>query len=531
MLQTIGVVRETFTGEKRVATVPDVVKKLIKLGFSVLVEAGAGAAADFDDDSYRAAGALIAPGAAQVWATADVMLKVRAPAADEVAQLRPGTTLIGFIWPGQHPALMDQLAARDVTVLAMDSVPRMSRAQKLDALSSMANIAGYRAVIEAAYQFGRFFTGQITAAGKVPPAKVFVIGAGVAGLAAIGAASSLGAVARANDTRPEVADQVRSMGAAFVPVDFQEAADGIGGYAKTMSEGFQAAQRATFATEAQNADIIVTTALIPGKPAPKLISAAMVQSMRAGSVIVDLAAEQGGNCELTVPGEVVVRHGVTIVGYTDMASRLSGQASTLYASNLLHLVEELCKAKDGKIDVNMDDEVIRGATVVKDGSITWPPPPPRLSAQPAVKAAPAAAPAAAASAKKGHAHGQGAPVKGSTIAILSAVAAGFFWVIGAFAPPAFLGHLTVFVLACFIGYMVVWNVTPSLHTPLMSVTNAVSSIVVIGALVQVAPPLAAGAPQPEELVRWLALAGIVLTSINMFGGFAVTRRMLAMFRK
>ena len=328
MSLTIGVPREISAGEKRVATVPEVVEKLIKLGFAVRVETGAGAGANFDDAAYRAAGAEIAGSAAELMGGSDIILKVRAPTAGEIMLMRPGSTLVSFIWPAQNPELMQQLADRKLTVLAMDSVPRVSRAQKMDALSSMANIAGYRAVIEAAHHFGRFFTGQITAAGKVPPAKVFVIGAGVAGLAALGTAVSLGAIVRSNDTRPEVADQVKSMGAEFVPVDYQEEGTGVGGYAKVMSEGFQKAQLATFAKQAAEVDIIITTALIPGKPAPKLITADMVRSMRPGSVIVDMAAEQGGNCELTVPGEVVVREGVTIIGYTDLASRLSKQSST-----------------------------------------------------------------------------------------------------------------------------------------------------------------------------------------------------------
>jgi NAD(P) transhydrogenase subunit alpha len=525
-LTMIAVPREVFPGEKRVATVPEVVEKLVRLGFSVLVESGAGSAADFDDASYIAAGATIVADSQALWARANVVFKVRAPDAEEVSRMRPGTMLVSFLWPAQNPELMQRLAARGVTVLAMDSVPRMSRAQKMDALSSMANIAGYRAIIEAAHHFGRFFTGQITAAGKVPPAKVFVIGAGVAGLAAIGAASGLGAIVRANDTRPEVAEQVKSMGADFVGIDYEEEGAGTGGYAKTMSEGFLAAQRATFARQAKDVDIIVTTALIPGKPAPRLITAEMVQTMKPGSVIVDLAAEQGGNCELTVPGEVVVRHGVTIIGYTDMASRLARQASTLYATNLLRLAEELCKGRDGVLNVDMDDDVIRGATVIKDGRITWPAPPPKLSAAPA-GAAPAKAVAPAA---KAHGHGARGLLGTGTAGLLFGAAALVFWAIGTYAPAAFLGHFTVFVLACFIGYMVVWNVTPSLHTPLMSVTNAVSSIVVIGALVQVAPPLTHGV-RLHDWIRWLAAGGIVLTSINMFGGFAVTRRMLAMFRK
>ncbi|MGB8601446.1 MAG: Re/Si-specific NAD(P)(+) transhydrogenase subunit alpha [Rhizomicrobium sp.] len=520
MSQIIGIPKESFSGEKRVASTPEVVEKLVKLGFAVTVQSGAGDAASFYDAAYAAAGAKIAPDAASLWSEADIVFKVRAPEADEVAKLKEGATLISFVWPAQHPELMQALAARKGTVLAMDSVPRMSRAQKMDALSSMANIGGYRAVIEAANQFGRFFTGQITAAGKVPPAKVFIIGAGVAGLAAIGAASGLGAIVRANDTRPEVADQVKSMGAEFVPVDYQEEGTGVGGYAKVMSEGFLKAQSAVFAKQAKEVDIIITTALIPGKPAPKLITAEMVESMQPGSVIVDMAAEQGGNCALTEPGKIVVKHGVTIIGYTDLPSRLSKQASQLYATNLLRLTEELCKAKDGQIHVNMEDEVIRGATVIKDGTITWPPPAPKLSAAP--KAAPkAAAPVATEEPKK-------AGVGGTVV--LFGVAVALFALIGAFAPAAFLGHFTVFVLACFVGYMVVWNVKAALHTPLMSVTNAISSIITIGALIQIAPPPVAGTARPE-LILVLAVVGIALTAINMFGGFAVTRRMLLMFNK
>jgi len=534
MSQSIGIPKEVFPGEKRVATVPDVVRKLIKLGFAVAVQTGAGAAASIDDDAYRAAGASIVPDAASLWSGADIVFKVRAPSRDEVNLLREGGTLVSFIWPAQNPDLLQLLAAKKATVLAMDSVPRISRAQKLDALSSMANIGGYRAVIEAAHEFGRFFTGQITAAGKVPPAKVFVIGAGVAGLAAIGAANGLGAIVRANDTRAEVGDQIKSLGAEFVPVEYVEEGSGGGGYAKVMSEGFQKAQRELFAKQAKEVDIIITTALIPGKPAPKLITAQMVQSMKPGSVIVDMASEQGGNCELTEPGKVVVKHGVIIIGYTDLPSRLPTQASTLYSTNLFRLSEELCKAKDGVFDVNMADEVIRGTTVVKEGTVTWPPPVPKLSAAP-----PGAAPAKpeikpAASAKKGHGTG-GEPMSAGMTTVIFGTAAVLFALIGVFAPPAFLGHFTVFVLACFIGYMVVWNVTPSLHTPLMSVTNAISSIIIIGALVQIAPPaidaVTAGEVRPDVIIRWLAVVGIALTAVNMFGGFAVTRRMLSMFRK
>ncbi|MDP3031549.1 MAG: Re/Si-specific NAD(P)(+) transhydrogenase subunit alpha, partial [Rhodocyclaceae bacterium] len=369
---TIGVPKESFAGEKRVATVPEVVEKLIKLGFAVNVESGAGAAANFSDESYRAAGAQIIADTAALCAQSDIIFKVRGPSAAEIGMLKEGSTLISFIWPAQNPELLQQLAARKVTVLAIDALPRMlSRAQKMDALTSQAGVAGYRAVIEAANAFGRFFNGQITAAGKVPPAKVFIAGAGVAGLAAIGTAASLGAIVRANDTRAEVADQVVSLGGEFVKVDYAEEGSGGGGYAKVMSEGFQQAQREMYAKQAKEVDIIITTALIPGKPAPKLITAAMVESMKPGSVIVDMAAEQGGNCELTEPGQAVVKHGVTIVGYTDLVSRLAKQSSTLYATNLFRLTEELCKTKDGVIDVNMEDDAIRGLTVIKEGSITW----------------------------------------------------------------------------------------------------------------------------------------------------------------
>jgi NAD(P) transhydrogenase subunit alpha len=523
----IGVPKETAAGEKRVATVPEVVEKLVKLGFSVAVESGAGDAANCGDDTYRAAGARIVDGAAALWAASDIVFKVRPPSGDEVGLMREGSTLIGFIWPAQNPELMQQLAAKKVTVLAIDSLPRtLSRAQKMDALTSQAGVAGYRAVIEAANAFGRFFNGQITAAGKVPPAKVFIAGAGVAGLAAIGTAVGLGAIVRANDTRAEVADQVVSLGGEFVKVDYEEEGSGGGGYAKVMSEGFQKAQREMYAKQAREVDIIVTTALIPGKPAPRLITAEMVQSMKPGSVIVDMAAEQGGNCELTQPGQAVVKHGVTIVGYTDLVSRLSKQSSTLYATNLFRIAEELCKTKDGTIDVNMDDEAIRGLTVIKNGEVTWPPPAPKPAAVPV-----AAKPAAAAPAKKASGHGAPSePMAGNKLAIMFGVAAALFWFVGAYAPTAFLAHFTVFVLACFVGYMVVWNVTPALHTPLMSVTNAISSIIAIGALVQIAPPLAGGAA-PDSWIRWLAVGGIALTAVNMFGGFAVTQRMLAMFRK
>jgi len=524
--QRIGVPKEIFPLEKRVATVPDVVTKLIKLGFAVVVEQGAGDLADLSDEAYVQAGATIAPSAAALWSGSDIVFKVRAPTVDEVALMHEGQTLIGFLWPAQNPELMQQLAAKKITALSIDALPRtLSRAQKMDALTSMAGVSGYRAVVEAAGAFGRFFNGQITAAGKVPPAKVFIAGAGVAGLAAIGTAASLGAIVRANDTRAEVADQVVSLGGEFVKVDYEEEGSGGGGYAKVMSEGFQAAQREMYAQQAKECDIIITTALIPGKPAPKLITAEMVRSMKAGSVIVDMAAEQGGNCELTEPDKAVVKHGVTIVGYTDLASRMARQSSTLYGTNLFRLTEELCKTKDGVINVNMEDDAIRGLTVIKEGAITWPAPPLVVAPKPAPK------PAAALAAKKGHGHGEpSGPMPAGKLVIVAAITAVLFVLVGAYSPAAFLSHFTVFVLACFVGYMVVWNVKPALHTPLMSVTNAISSIIAIGALVQISP-MANAAARPNTLIIVLASLALVLTAINMFGGFAVTQRMLAMFRK
>ncbi len=529
MPQIIGVPKEGMAGEKRVATVPEVVEKLIKLGFVVKVQSGAGDAASIPDDAYRAAGAEIVADPAALWGGADIMFKVRPPESAEVALMREGGTLIGFIWPAQNPELMQQLAAKKATVLAIDCLPRqLSRAQKMDALTSMAGVSGYRAVIEAANAFGRLFNGQMTAAGKVPPAKVFIAGAGVAGLAAIGTAASLGAIVRANDTRAEVADQVVSLGGEFVKVDYEEEGSGGGGYAKVMSEGFQQAQREMYAKQAKEVDIIITTALIPGKPAPKLITAEMVRSMKPGSVIVDMAAEQGGNCELTEPGQAMVKHGVTIIGYTDLASRLAKQSSMLYSNNVLRLTEELCKTKDGVIDVNMEDDAIRGLTVIKDGEVTWPAPPIKLPAPPAKPPAAAAVPAT----PKAHGHGAGAPMSAKGLAIVFGVGALAFLLVGLYAPASFLSHFTVFVLACFVGYMVIWNVTPSLHTPLMSVTNAISSIIAIGALIQIAPPFTdVGDDRPGLLILGIAVLALGLTAINMFGGFAVTRRMLAMFRK
>ena len=450
-------------------------------------------------------------------------MKVRAPerhpelALDEIELLSEGGCLISFIWPAQNEQLMQDLAAKNVTVLAMDSVPRMSRAQKLDALSSMANIAGYRAIIEAAQYFGRFFTGQITAAGKIPPAKVLVIGAGVAGLAAIGTAKSMGAIVRAFDTRPEVKEQIESMDAEFLLLDFKEEGAGAGGYAKTMSKEFIEAEMALFARQAMEVDIIVTTALIPGKPAPKLITEGMVKSMKPGSIIVDLAAEQGGNCALTEKDQVVVKHGVTIIGYSNLPSRLANQSSQLYATNLRHLLTELCPEKNGTLNVNMDDEVIRGTTVIKEGKITWPPPPPKLSAAPAPQTE---APACASVLEQQKKSIIPASIK-QFIPLIIAGAALFG--IGSVAPESFMTHFTVFVLACFVGYQVIWNVSHSLHTPLMSVTNAISSIIVIGALVQISTA--------NLTVTTLAGVATLLASINIVGGFLVTRRMLEMFRK
>ena len=512
----IGVPRETFPGERRVATTPDVAGQLQKLGFEVLVERGAGEPSSFTDDAYREAGVEVVDSADALWSAADIIMKVRGPSDEEAARLGPDKTLISFLWPAQNEELLGRLTASGATVMAMDSVPRISRAQKMDALSSMANIGGYRAVVEASQHFGRFFTGQITAAGKVPPAKVLVIGAGVAGLAAIGAANSMGAIVRSFDTRPEVKEQVESMGAEFLMLDFEEDEDGSGegGYAKVMSKEFIEAEMALFAEQAKDVDIIITTALIPGKPAPRLITAEMVESMKPGSVIVDLAAEQGGNCELTEKNEVVVKHGVTIIGYTDLPSRLAAQSSQLYGTNLRHLLTDLTPEKDGQIVVDMEDEIIRGVTVCKDGETTWPPPAPKLSAAPPQPKAAEAAPVEPR---------EEAPKSFAGTAIAMAVAGIALLAMGAVAPPEFMGHFTVFVLACFVGYMVIWNVTPALHTPLMSVTNAISSIIVIGALLQIS--------SSDPLIKWIAVGTVLITSINIFGGFAVTRRMLDMFRK
>lgn len=512
----IGIPKEIRTGEKRVAGSPKLVNKLIQLGFEVAVESQAGENANVSDQDWMDAGAEIIDTPASLWTQSDIIIKVNPPEADEATLLTQGKTLISFFWPAQNEALLNSIAEQGANVLSMDCVPRISRAQKLDALSSMANIAGYRAVIEAGNNFGHFFTGQITAAGKVPPAKVLVIGAGVAGLSAIGCASSLGAIVRAFDTRPEVADQVKSMGGEFIYPDIEEDGTGEGGYAKVMSKEFIEAEMALFAEQAKEIDIIITTALIPGRPAPLLITADMVKSMKAGGVVVDLAAEQGGNCELTESGQLVKKHGITLIGYTDLPSRMSGQSSELYANNIGHLFDELCPEKNGIIDINFEDEVIRGTTVIKDGEITWPPPKPpapKVSTPPTpAKEEPASAPVETAPPNK---------TWGNLIGMVLVAAA--ILGVGSVAPEKFMGHFTVFILACFVGWQVIWNVSAALHTPLMSVTNAISSIIVLGALLQVG--------SSHQIITILASIAILITTVNIVGGFLVTHRMLDMFRK
>lgn len=506
----IGVPKERLSNEARVAATPKTVEQLLKLGFSVAIEQQAGIAASFTDSAYQQAGATLVD--RQQALQADIVLKVNAPDDEEIALLREGSTLVSFIWPAQNPQLMEKLAARKVNVMAMDAVPRISRAQSLDALSSMANIAGYRAVVEAAHEFGRFFTGQITAAGKVPPAKVMVIGAGVAGLAAIGAAGSLGAIVRAFDTRPEVKEQVKSMGAEFLELDFKEEAGSGDGYAKEMSQAFIEAEMALFAAQAKEVDIIITTALIPGKPAPRLITREMVAAMKPGSVVVDLAAQTGGNCELTVADRVTTTdNGVKIIGYTDLPSRLPTQSSQLYSTNLVNLLKLLCKEKNGEIDINFEDVVIRGVTTVRDGEVTWPAPPIQVSAAPKA-AQPAAQPQAV----------EKTPASPWRKYLLLALAIVLFACLANVAPAAFLSHFTVFALSCVVGYYVVWNVSHALHTPLMSVTNAISGIIVVGALLQIGH---------GGWVTFLAFIAVLIASINIFGGFTVTQRMLKMFRK
>ncbi|GGL04425.1 NAD(P) transhydrogenase subunit alpha [Sphaerisporangium melleum] len=505
--QRLGVVAESAPGETRVAATPATVRQLASLGYQVIVESGAGLRAGCTDEAYEQAGARVG-GREDAW-SAEVVLKVNAPAREEIAALRDGATLISLIGPATAPALLDALAARPITVLATDAVPRISRAQALDVLSSMAGIAGYRAVIEAAHAFGRLFTGQVTAAGKVPPAKVLVVGAGVAGLAAIATATSLGAIVRATDPRPEVAEQVRSLGAEFLDVGVaqQRSSDG---YARETTEDYDRRAAAMYSEQAAEVDIVITTALVPGRPAPRLLTAEHVARMRPGGVIVDMAAAQGGNVEGTRAGEAVeTGNGVTIIGYTDLAGRLPAQASQLYGTNLVNLMRLLTPAADGTLVLDFDDPVQRAMTVVRDGAKTWPPPPVPVSAEPA---APPPAPAAKA-----------APPPGRRRHVITAVAAAALFLLTAFSPAALTGHLTVFLLSIVIGYYVIGNVHHALHTPLMSITNAISGIIVVGALLQLG--------RPNVIVTVLSFVAVLLASINIFGGFAVTRRMLGMFTR
>ena len=519
----IGVPKEIVEGEKRVALTPQSALALKKLGYESLIESGAGLAARFSDEAYREAGVTVVPTAADLWAQADVVAKVRRPEPSEIEMSRAGQIVISFLYPGQNAELLEALKAKGVTALAMDMVPRISRAQKMDALSSMANIAGYRAVIEAGNNFGRFFTGQVTAAGKVPPAKVLVVGAGVAGLAAIGTAVSLGAIVYAFDVRPEVAEQIESMGAEFVFLEFEQTQDSAatGGYAAPSSPEFREKQLAKFRELAPEMDIVITTALIPGRPAPKLWTADMVEMMKPGSVIVDLAAERGGNCDLTVPEQAIeTPNGVKIIGYTDFPSRMATQASTLYSTNIRHMMDDLTPGKDGVPVVNMEDDVIRGATATKDGAITFPPPPPKVQA--IAKAAPKKTEAETAEQKTARelAEFQAASRRQTGMLIAGAIV---MLLIGSVAPPSLMEHLIVFVLSIFIGFQVIWNVAHALHTPLMAITNAISSIIIVGALLQVG--------STSGIVIVLAALSILMASINIFGGFLVTRRMLAMFQK
>jgi NAD(P) transhydrogenase subunit alpha len=510
--QQIGVPAESRAGETRVAATPKTVEQLRGLGYVVVVESGAGARASFADAAYVEAGARVVD-RDTVWAS-DLVLKINAPSDEEIARLRDGAILASLVSPAIDPDLVARLAARRITVLAMDAVPRISRAQSLDVLSSMANIAGYRAVIEAAHEFGSLFTGQVTAAGKVPPAKVLVVGAGVAGLAAIGTAGSLGAVVRAFDARPEVGEQVESMGAEFLRVERseEESQASADGYARQTSEDFDRKAAELYAAQAADVDIIITTALIPGRPAPRLITAEMVATMKPGSVIVDMAAANGGNCELSVADEMVVSdNGVRIIGYTDLAGRLPTQSSQLFATNLVNLLKLLTPGKDGQPVLDMDDQVVRGMTVVRDGELLWPPPPVQVSAGAPVKPVAVRTPVE----KKAP-----NPRRRNLLLVVAALLLGL---LGAYSPSELLGHLTVFALAVVVGFYVITNVHHALHTPLMSVTNAISGIIVIGALLQVI--------YPNPLVTVLAVAGILVASINVFGGFTVTRRMLQMFRR
>ncbi len=520
----IGTPKEVSAGEARVAMTPDSALQLQKLGYECVVESGAGVAAGFADALYREAGVEVVKTAAALWKAADIITKVRPPNATEAKRLTAEKLLISFFYPAQNTEQMELLAGKGASVIAMDMVPRISRAQKMDALSSMANIAGYRAVIEAGNNFGRFFTGQITAAGKVPPAKVLVVGAGVAGLAAIGTATSLGAITYAFDVRPEVAEQIESMGAEFVYLDFEEAQqDGAatGGYAAPSSPEFREKQLAKFRELAPDVDIVITTALIPGRDAPKLWLADMVAAMKPGSVVVDLAAERGGNCDLTVPDEKIVsENGVTVVGYSDFPSRMAAQSSTLYATNIRHMMTDLTPEKDGQVNHNMEDDVIRGATVAHEGAVTFPPPPPKVQA---IAAKPKETVPEKTPEERRAEEAAAFQQQTKNQVTLLAVGGALMLLVGAYAPASFMQHFIVFVLSVFVGFQVIWNVSHSLHTPLMAVTNAISSIIILGAVLQIG--------SGSFLVILLAAISVFFAGINIFGGFLVTRRMLAMFQK
>tara|TARA_B110000238_G_scaffold16290_1_gene15962 strand:+ start:13 stop:1575 length:1563 start_codon:yes stop_codon:yes gene_type:complete len=517
----IGSPKEIYKGENRIAMTPESAKQLQKLGYECIIETGAGNNSNFSDKNFKDAGVKVVKNSDQLWKESDIILKVRGPVATEVTKMRSGQQIISFIWPGQNKSLLESLKKKKVTVQAMDMIPRISRAQKMDALSSMANIAGYRAVIEASNQFGRFFTGQITAAGKVPPAKVLVIGAGVAGLAAIGTAQSMGAIVRAFDVRPEVAEQIESMGAEFLMLDFETDGSGEGGYAKPASKEFIKKEMELFRSQAPEIDIVITTALIPGMPAPKLWPKEMVDLMKPGSVIVDLAAEQGGNCDVTVPDKMIeTKNKVRVIGFTDLPSRMATQASTLYSTNTRHMMDDLTPNKDGIPFINMDDDVIRGATVVHNGEITFPPPKPKIAAiakhineniklntpeeltQEKINAERKA---------------------GITQVVSLVIGACLTWLIGMYAPADFMQHFIVFILSCFVGFQVIWKVSHALHTPLMAITNAISGIIILGALLQM--------ETANNIVSVLALISIFIATINIVGGFMVTKRMLAMFQR
>ncbi len=527
----IGIPKEIHPGERRVAATPQTILRLKKLGFDVVVESGAGDAIYSSDAEYREAGAEIVDDVRRLWEGSDLIMKVRPPEQNraldrhEADLLREGGWLVGFIWPAQNRDLLDRLARRSATVFAMDCVPRITRAQKMDTLSAMANIAGYRAVIEAANNFPRFFGGQITAAGRIDPAKVMVIGAGVAGLSAIGAARSLGAIVKAFDPRSATKDQVASMGAEFLEVNVTEEGEGKGGYAKEMSDAFLRAEMALFAQQAMQVDIIITTALIPGKPAPKLITKGMVESMKPGSVIVDLAAEQGGNCSLTEPGTVVHHKGVAIIGYTDLPSRMASMSSQLYGSTIVALIEEL--KNDEGLRVDLDDQVVRGAIVLHEGKLMYPPPTPPAPPEPGVPTKSTAAVAAAKPAGS-PGHGEGTGVSPWLLGGVGLIMLGLAFIIPPKAESAgsdFLAHVTVFILAIFIGFQVVWNVKPALHTPLMSVTNAISGIILVGGMLQLT------SSSDLNVTIILGAIAVLIAAINIAGGFLVTNRMLGMFRK